>query len=84
MPWMLRLEHGWRISMPFTFWVLLLASPYPTIVHEIQKVISEESETSNLGKRRSFADYVIACVGGGSNAIGAFSEYVAEGSRRLG
>ena len=52
--------------------------PYPTIVHEFQKVISEESKSQILEKEGRLPDYVIACVGGGSNAIGAFSEYVAE------
>ena len=52
--------------------------PYPTIVHEFQKVISEESKRQILEKEGRWPDYVIACVGGGSNAIGAFSEYVAE------
>ena len=52
--------------------------PYPTIVHEFQKVISEESKRQILEKEDRLPDYVIACVGGGSNAIGAFSEYVAE------
>ena len=52
--------------------------PYPTIVHEFQKVISEESKRQILEKEGRLPDYVIACVGGGSNAIGASSEYVAE------
>ena len=52
--------------------------PYPTIVHEFQKVISEESKRQILEKEGRLPDYVIAGVGGGSNAIGAFSEYVAE------
>ena len=52
--------------------------PYPTIVHEFKKVISEESKRQILEKEGRLPDYVIACVGGGSNAIGAFSEYVAE------
>ena len=52
--------------------------PYPTIVHEFQKVISEESKRQIMEKEGRLPDYVIACVGGGSNAIGAFSEYVAE------
>ena len=52
--------------------------PYPTIVHEFQKVISEESKRQILEKEGRLPDYVIACVGGGSNAIGAFSEYVTE------
>ncbi|WP_422802802.1 tryptophan synthase subunit beta [Streptococcus sp. FT1-106] len=52
--------------------------PYPTIVHEFQKVISEESRHQILEKEGHLPDAVIACVGGGSNAIGAFSQYVAD------
>ena len=52
--------------------------PYPTIVHEFQKVISQESHRQILDKEGRLPDYIIACVGGGSNAIGAFSEYVAD------
>lgn len=50
--------------------------PYPTIVHEFQKVISVESRQQILDKEGRLPDAVIACVGGGSNAIGAFSQYV--------
>lgn len=57
--------------------------PYPTIVHEFQKVISEESRRQILGKEGRLPDYVIACVGGGSNAIGAFSQYVADEEVKL-
>ena len=52
--------------------------PYPTIVHEFQKVISQESRRQILDKEGRLPDYIIACVGGGSNVIGAFSEYVAD------
>lgn len=52
--------------------------PYPTIVHEFQKVISQESRRQIIDKEGRLPDYIIACVGGGSNAIGAFSEYVAD------
>ena len=57
--------------------------PYPTIVHEFQKVISEESRRQILEKEGCLPDYVIACVGGGSNAIGAFSQYVADEEVKL-
>ena len=57
--------------------------PYPTIVHEFQKVISEESRCQILDKEGRLPDYVIACVGGGSNAIGAFSQYVADEEGKL-
>ena len=58
--------------------------PYPTIVHEFQKVISEESRRQILEKEGRLPDYVIACVGGGSNAIGAFSQYVADEEVKFG
>ncbi|BAV79360.1 tryptophan synthase beta chain [Streptococcus sp. NPS 308] len=57
--------------------------PYPTIVHEFQKVISEESRRQILEKEGRLPDYVIACVGGGSNAIGAFSQYVTDEEVKL-
>ena len=57
--------------------------PYPTIVHEFQKVISEESKRQILEKEGRLPDYVIACVGGGSNAIGAFSQYVGDKEVKL-
>lgn len=50
--------------------------PYPTIVHAFQKIISRESRQQILDKEGRLPDAVIACVGGGSNAIGAFSQYI--------
>ncbi|WP_253364039.1 tryptophan synthase subunit beta [Streptococcus gallinaceus] len=50
--------------------------PYPSIVHEFQKVISIESRRQILEIEGRLPDLVIACVGGGSNAIGVFSQYV--------
>ncbi|HFI0450814.1 TPA: tryptophan synthase subunit beta [Streptococcus suis] len=57
--------------------------PYPTIVHEFQKIISVESRRQILEKEGRLPDYVIACVGGGSNAIGAFSQYLPDASVQL-
>ena len=57
--------------------------PYPTIVHEFQKIISEESKRQILEKEGRLPDYVIACVGGGSNAIGASSQYVGDEEVKL-
>ncbi|HFI0852744.1 tryptophan synthase subunit beta [Streptococcus suis] len=57
--------------------------PYPTIVHEFQKIISLESRRQILEKEGHLPDYVIACVGGGSNAIGAFSQYLPDESVKL-
>ncbi|HEM3467503.1 TPA: tryptophan synthase subunit beta [Streptococcus suis] len=57
--------------------------PYPTIVHEFQKIISLESRRQILEKEGRLPDYVIACVGGGSNAIGTFSQYLPDESVKL-
>ncbi|WP_027409124.1 tryptophan synthase subunit beta [Anoxybacillus tepidamans] len=57
--------------------------PYPSIVKHFQSVISEESKRQILEKEGRLPDAVIACVGGGSNAIGAFAHYIDEPHVRL-
>lgn len=57
--------------------------PYPSIVHYFQSVISEESKRQILEKEGCLPDAVVACVGGGSNAIGAFSAYLEDKDVRL-
>jgi len=57
--------------------------PYPTMVKHFQSIISEESKRQILDKEGRLPDAVIACVGGGSNAIGAFAHYIDEPSVRL-
>lgn len=57
--------------------------PYPTIVHEFQKIISVESRQQILEKENRLPDYVMACIGGGSNAIGAFSQYLNDENVKL-
>jgi tryptophan synthase beta chain len=57
--------------------------PYPSIVKHFQSVISEESKRQILEKEGRLPDVVIACVGGGSNAIGAFAHYMDEPNVRL-
>ncbi|QCI24353.1 tryptophan synthase subunit beta [Buchnera aphidicola (Muscaphis stroyani)] len=50
--------------------------PYPIIVREFQKIIGEESKKQILEYERVLPNAIIACVGGGSNAIGIFSEFI--------
>jgi len=50
--------------------------PYPTIVKEFQKIIGEEAKKQILEQEKKMPDAIIACVGGGSNAIGIFSEFI--------
>lgn len=57
--------------------------PYPSIVKHFQSIISEESKRQILEKEGRLPDAVIACVGGGSNAIGAFAHYIDEPGVRL-
>ncbi|MFC4892849.1 tryptophan synthase subunit beta [Pseudofrancisella aestuarii] len=57
--------------------------PFPTIVREFQKMIGEEAKKQVLKKENRLPDAVIACVGGGSNAIGMFADFIDEKSVRL-
>ena len=57
--------------------------PFPTIVRDFQAVISKEIREQLLEKEGRLPDAVLACVGGGSNAIGAFYHFLKEPSVRL-
>jgi tryptophan synthase beta chain len=59
--------------------------PFPTIVRDFQAVISRESKQQILEREGRLPDAVLACVGGGSNAIGSFYHYIEdEGVRLIG
>ncbi|MEK0314136.1 tryptophan synthase subunit beta [Cohnella sp. 56] len=57
--------------------------PFPTMVKHFQAIISEESKRQIVAKEGRLPDAVIACAGGGSNAIGAFAHYIDEPGVRL-
>ena len=57
--------------------------PYPTMVQNFQKIIGEEARAQMLERTGSLPDAVIACVGGGSNAIGAFTAFIEDKDVRL-
>ena len=57
--------------------------PFPTMVRDFQAVISKEIKEQLLEKEGKLPDAVIACVGGGSNAIGAFYHFINDPSVRL-
>ena len=57
--------------------------PFPTIVRDFQAVISKESRKQILEKENRLPDAVIACVGGGSNAIGSFYHFINDKDVRL-
>ncbi|MEQ4675234.1 tryptophan synthase subunit beta [Providencia vermicola] len=52
--------------------------PYPTIVREFQRMIGDEAKQQILEKEGRLPDAVIACIGGGSNAIGMFASFIPE------
>ncbi|MGM9955868.1 MAG: tryptophan synthase subunit beta [Peribacillus sp.] len=57
--------------------------PYPSIVKYFQSIISEESKKQILEKEGKLPTAIIACTGGGSNAIGAFAHYIDDAEVRL-
>ncbi|MBR1602409.1 MAG: tryptophan synthase subunit beta [Synergistaceae bacterium] len=57
--------------------------PFPTIVRDFQAVISSEIKEQVLEREGRLPDYVIACVGGGSNAIGSFYNFIEDKEVRL-
>lgn len=57
--------------------------PFPTIVRDFQAVISREIKHQLMEKEGRLPDAVLACVGGGSNAIGAFYQFIPEAGVRL-
>ena len=69
----------WANRMDDTLYVLgsvMGPHPFPMIVRDFQKVIGEEIKARMLEKEGRLPDAVIACVGGGSNAMGTFYEFI--------
>jgi tryptophan synthase beta chain len=57
--------------------------PYPRMVRDFQSVIGEEAREQMLGRTGALPDYVVACVGGGSNAMGIFHPFLEDKSVKL-
>lgn len=78
--------RDWSASYATAHYLLGTAAgphPFPTIVREFQRMIGEETKRQILEKEGRLPDAVIACVGGGSNAIGMFADFIDETSVRL-
>ena len=76
----------WTERCEDTYYVLgsvMGPHPYPEMVRDFQKIISEEIREQMMEKEGKLPDAVIACVGGGSNAIGAFYDFIKEEGVRL-
>ena len=73
--------RDWSASYEESHYLLGTAAgphPFPTLVREFQKMIGEEAKQQILAAQGSLPDAVIACVGGGSNAIGMFNDFIDE------
>jgi len=71
--------RDWVTNVRTTFYILgsaLGAHPYPTIVRDFQRVIGKEAKRQILEQEGKLPTAIVACVGGGSNAIGAFYEFL--------
>ncbi len=78
--------RDWVTNVRTTHYMLgsvLGAHPYPMMVRDFHRVISKEARRQMLEKLDRLPTAVIACVGGGSNAIGAFYEFIPDSNVRL-
>ena len=78
--------RDWVTNVETTFYVIGSVAgphPYPSLVRDLQRVIGDEVRVQWAERLGGLPDAVVACVGGGSNAMGAFTAFLADGSVRL-
>ncbi len=78
--------RDWVTNVRTTHYLLgsvLGAHPYPMMVRDFQAVIGEEARAQFLGREGSLPDLLVACVGGGSNAIGLFFAFLEDAEVRM-
>jgi tryptophan synthase beta chain len=78
--------RDWVTNVRTTHYVIGSAvgpHPYPTLVRDLQRVIGDEARAQGLERWGRLPDVVVACVGGGSNAIGMFAAYLDDAAVRL-
>jgi len=78
--------RDWMQTLETTHYIIgsaLGPHPYPTIVRDFQRVIGVETKKQLRKKEGKLPDYIIACVGGGSNAIGIFHPFIQDEGVRL-
>jgi tryptophan synthase beta chain len=76
----------WTAHVRDTFYVFGTVAgphPYPSLVRDFQRVIGDEARRQILEREGRLPDAVIACVGGGSNALGIFTAFIADSAVRL-
>ena len=78
--------RDWSASYETTHYLLGTVAgphPFPLMVREYQRIIGREARAQFLERRGRLPDAVVACVGGGSNAIGIFSDFLSDDAVRL-
>src|SRR5271169_4080358 len=78
--------RDWVTNVESTYYLLgsvLGAHPYPLMVRDFHRVIGEEARAEILQREGRLPDVLLACVGGGSNAIGLFHAFIGDESVRL-
>ena len=78
--------RDWVTNVRTTYYVLgsaLGAHPYPTMVRDFHRVISKEAKRQVMEQEGKLPTAIVACVGGGSNAIGAFYEFLGDANVQL-
>ena len=78
--------RDWVTNIDTTYYLLgsaLGPHPYPLMVRDFQSVIGREAREQILEKESRLPDQLIACVGGGSNAIGLFQEFLNDGGVKM-
>jgi tryptophan synthase beta chain len=78
--------RDWSASFETTHYLLGTAAgphPFPTMVREFQRVIGREARAQMIDQLGRLPDAVVACVGGGSNAIGLFADFIDDADVRL-
>ncbi len=78
--------RDWTANVQDTHYLLgsvLGPHPYPTMIAHFQSVIGKEAKRQILGAEGKVPDYIVACVGGGSNAIGIFKEFLEDKNVKL-
>src|ERR1700723_525138 len=78
--------RDWVTNVRTTYYILgsaLGAHPYPTMVRDFHRVIGREAKVQMLEREGRLPTAIIACVGGGSNAIGAFYEFLPDANVQL-
>jgi len=79
--------RDWSATFETTHYLLGTAAgphPFPTMVREFQRVIGREARAQIVDQLGHLPDAVVACVGGGSNAIGLFADFLADDVRLIG